>query len=126
MKDDWVYHRGDVYVVDLGSYRGSIQGGKRPAVVMQNDVGNFYSDTMEVVPLTSSIKKEKQETHFMLKDVPFLQKDSMGIGEQPQPVNKNQILKFLGRLNTEQICEVERALMVEFGISHIPECTEAP
>ena len=126
MRDDWNYHRGDVYIVDLGLYRGSIQGGKRPAVVMQNDVGNFYSDIMEVVPLTSCIKKADMETHFLLQNVPFLKKDSMGIGEQPQPVSKKQILKYIGRLEPEQIREVERALLVEFGISVIPECVEAP
>ena len=126
MRDDWSYPRGDVYIVDLGLYRGSIQGGKRPAVVMQNDVGNFYSDIMEVVPLTSCIKKADMETHFLLQNVPFLKKDSMGIGEQPQPVSKKQILKYIGRLEPEQIREVERALLVEFGISVIPECVEAP
>ena len=52
--------------------------------------------------------------------------NTMGIGEQPQPVSKKQILKYIGRLEPEQIREVERALLVEFGISVIPECVEAP
>ncbi len=126
MKDDWIYHRGDVYYVDFGPYRGSIQGGIRPAIVMQNDVGNFYSPLLVVVPLTSEKKKTGMVTHTMLVDIPFLKTDSMALAEQPQPVNKRQIKKYLGKLNKKQIAEVEKALLQEFGISYIPECVEAP
>ncbi|XME01966.1 type II toxin-antitoxin system PemK/MazF family toxin [Lachnospiraceae bacterium C1.1] len=126
MRDDWIYRRGDVYYVDFGPYRGSIQGGIRPAIVMQNDIGNFYSPLLVVVPLTSEKKKEGMVTHAMLDNIPFLKFDSMALAEQPQPVNKKQIKKYLGKLNKEQIAKVEKALLQEFGISYIPECVEAP
>ena len=58
LKADWHYKRGDIYLVDLNPYRGSEQGGVRPAVVVQNNSGNYHSPVLLVVPLTTKIKKE--------------------------------------------------------------------
>lgn len=57
MPANWMYKRGDVYMMDLNPYSGSEQGGIRPAIVVQNDDGNFYSNVLLVVPLTTQIKK---------------------------------------------------------------------
>ncbi len=57
MRKDWNYRRGDVYLADCGDWNGSIQGGIRPVVVIQNDIGNRYSPTLSVVKLTSRINK---------------------------------------------------------------------
>ena len=57
MPANWMYKRGDVYMMDLNPYSGSEQGGVRPAIVVQNDDGNFYSKVLLVVPLTTQIKK---------------------------------------------------------------------
>ena len=57
MPANWMYKRGDVYMMDLNPYSGSEQGGVRPAIVVQNDDGNFYSNVLLVVPLTTQIKK---------------------------------------------------------------------
>ena len=68
MKENWVYRRGDLYLANLGVLVGSKQGGVRPVVVLQNDVGNYYAPTITIAPLTSKIeKKRKQPTHFFLK-----------------------------------------------------------
>mgnify|MGYP000287772963 FL=1 len=56
MKENWVYRRGDIYLANLGVPIGSKQGGVRPVVVLQNDVGNFYSPTITVAPLTTKIQ----------------------------------------------------------------------
>lgn len=65
MKENWVYRRGDIYLANLGVPIGSKQGGVRPVVVLQNDVGNFYSPTITVAPLTTKIqKKRSQPTHY--------------------------------------------------------------
>lgn len=66
MPANWMYKRGDVYMMDLNPYSGSEQGGIRPAIVVQNDDGNFYSNVLLVVPLTTQIKKRNMPTHFIL------------------------------------------------------------
>ena len=73
MKENWVYRRGDIYLANLGVPIGSKQGGVRPVVVLQNDVGNFYSPTITVAPLTTKIqKKRSQPTHYFLRKVGLL------------------------------------------------------
>ena len=64
MPANWMYKRGDVYMMDLNPYSGSEQGGIRPAIVVQNDDGNFYSNVLLVVPLTTQIKKRKYANAF--------------------------------------------------------------
>ena len=58
MKENWVYRRGDLYLANLGVSVGSKQGGVRPVVVLQNDVGNYYALTITIAPLTSKIEKK--------------------------------------------------------------------
>ena len=76
MPANWMYKRGDVYMMDLNPYSGSEQGGVRPAIVVQNDDGNFYSNVLLVVPLTTQIKKRNMPTHFVLHNR-FLSAPSM-------------------------------------------------
>ena len=78
-----MYKRGDVYMMDLNPYSGSEQGGIRPAIVVQNDDGNFYSNVLLVVPLTTQIKKRNMPTHFML---------SAKIGRR-SPINRCQSIR---------------------------------
>ena len=66
MPANWMYKRGDFYMMDLNPYSGSEQGGIRPAIVVQNDDGNFYSNVLLVVPLTTQIKKRNMPTHFIV------------------------------------------------------------
>ena len=61
MPANWMYKRGDVYMMDLNPYSGSEQGGVRPAIVVQNDDGNFYSNVLLVVPLTTQIKNTAED-----------------------------------------------------------------
>ena len=78
MKENWVYRRGDIYLANLGVPIGSKQGGVRPVVVLQNDVGNFYSPTITVAPLTTKIqKKRSQPTHYFLRKAKGLARSSM-------------------------------------------------
>lgn len=83
MKENWVYRRGDIYLANLGVPIGSKQGGVRPVVVLQNDVGNFYSPTITVAPLTTKIqKKRSQPTHYFLRKAKGLARSSMVLAEQ--------------------------------------------
>lgn len=77
MRDDWSYRRGDIYLADLNPYYGFEEGGVRPVLVLQNNIGNFYCPTLIVAPLTSQIKKPKQPTHFLLNDVRGLNRPAM-------------------------------------------------
>ena len=84
MKENWVYRRGDLYLANLGVPVGSKQGGVRPVVVLQNDVGNYYAPTITIAPLTSKIeKKRKQPTHFFLRKAKGLAKPSMKFSRLP-------------------------------------------
>ena len=65
MKENWVYRRGDIYLANLGVPIGSKQGGVRPVVVLQNDVGNFYSPTITVAPLTTKIQKKRSPEIYL-------------------------------------------------------------
>lgn len=64
--EDLVYHKGDIYIAELGENFGHEQSGTRPVIIMQNDVGNYFSPTVTIVPLTSKDKKPGQPTHYRL------------------------------------------------------------
>lgn len=98
MKEQWVFRRGDLYMVNLGTLVGSQQGGVRPVVVLQNDVGNYYAPTIILAPLTSKIdKKRTQPTHYFLGKAKGLQKPSMVLAEQLGTYDKQCVIRYLGR-----------------------------
>ncbi|WP_426744100.1 type II toxin-antitoxin system PemK/MazF family toxin [Gemmiger formicilis] len=100
MKEKWVYRRGDLYLANLGVPVGSKQGGVRPVVVLQNDVGNYYAPTITIAPLTSKIeKKRKQPTHFFLRKAKGLAKPSMVLAEQLDTCDKICVIRYLGRVS---------------------------
>ena len=104
MKENWVYRRGDLYLANLGVPVGSKQGGVRPVVVLQNDVGNYYAPTITIAPLTSKIeKKRKQPTHFFLRKAKGLAKPSMVLAEQLDTCDKVCVIRYLGRVSKGQI-----------------------
>ena len=96
------YKKFDVVLVDFGSNTvGSEQGGIRNAVVIQNDVGNKYSQTTIVMPFTTKLKNLSQPTHsfFKAREGNGLQKDSMLLGECMRQISENRILRPLGHLS---------------------------
>ena len=102
MKENWVYRRGDLYLANLGVPGGSKQGGVRPVVVLQNDVGNYYAPTITIAPLTSKIeKKRKQPTHFFLRKAKGLAKPSMVLAEQLDTCDKICVIRYLGRVSKD-------------------------
>ena len=114
MPANWMYKRGDVYMMDLNPYSGSEQGGIRPAIVVQNDDGNFYSNVLLVVPLTTQIKKRNIPTHFILHNR-FLSAPSMAICESPRPADKSRVLSYLGHLSKYEMRQVSVCLQYSFG-----------
>ena len=112
MKIDWNSQQGDVYLADLGESVGSEQGGIRPIVVIQNEVGCRRSTTMTVVPLTSNLKKLELPTHYILRYASFLLETSMAMGEQARAIDKVRILTYLGKLDERDLRAVERAVLI--------------
>ena len=69
LHEDWYFKRGDIYLANLKPYRGSEQGGTRPVLVLQNNVGNLFCPTIIVAPITSHVfKKPNQPTHYLLEN----------------------------------------------------------
>ena len=133
LKEDWDFRRGDIYMADLGygamGHDGShVQGGIRPVVLLQNNVGNIFSPTLVIVPITSKVwKKTDQPTHYYIHKTQGLTSDSIALGEQITTIDKRQCLKYLGRLSRKETDAIKEAAL--FGIGgniDIPEEIEAP
>lgn len=131
LKKDWNYRRGDIYLVDLGEHRGSIQGGVRPVINIQNNSGNFFGPTLIVVPLTTELKKLEQPTHYVLQKQRGLDKASMSEAEQIVTINKCQVMKYLGRASSKHMTHIDDSIRVSLHLDPedalpIPECVEFP
>lgn len=117
MKDNWRYSRGDIYLVDLGTHFGSEQGGCRPVLVIQNNVGNHFGPTLIVAPITSRFnKKANQPTHFALMGVNNLTSPSVVLAEQILTIDKSRVIKYLGKVSEEQMQNIDKAIMVSLGL----------
>ena len=108
--------RGDIFEVDLGEYEGHIQGGYRPCVVVQNNVGNKYSPVTIVYPLTTKVNsKKKIPTHVIIKSIET-DKPSMILCEQPMTINKSQLKRYRGTLGLKDIEEMNKATIISLGL----------
>ena len=125
MHDGWVYRRGDIYLANLNPRRGSVQGGIRPVLVLQNNDGNYFSTTLIIAPITSQLKKVEQPTHYLLPKSRALTKPSIVMFEQIHTIDKCMVLGYLGKLTEEQYRDIDHFLIVSQDI-HIPESVEAP
>lgn len=110
--------KGDIVLADLSGAAFSEQGKKRPVLIVQNDIGNKYSPTTIVVPLTTTSKKRNQITHTVIEkeNTQGLKIDSMALCEQVRTIDKRRIKSILGRIsNPNTMCEVYRACLANFG-----------
>lgn len=124
MKEDWIFRRGDLYLANLGDPVGSKQGGVRPVVVLQNDVGNFYSPTITIAPLTSKIHKKKGlPTHYLIRKAKGLERPSTVLAEQLDTCDKSRIIRYLGRVSKGQMRGIDEAVKIQLGY-YIPERTD--
>lgn len=105
--------RGQLVWVNFGEKNGSEQGGVRPAVIVQNDVGNKYSPTTIVVPITSKLKTNLP-THVILK-TQLLEKKSIALCEQMRVIDKKRIISEIGYLSNEEIILIDNALLISMG-----------
>ena len=109
--------RGQIYFADMPARYGSEQGGFRPVLIIQNDVGNRYSPTTLVAPLTSSKTKRNLPTHVVLNgDRHNLNNDSTVLLEQVSVIDKSRLKGYVTYLDDSKMREINTALSVSFGI----------
>lgn len=109
-------HRGDIYYMDFGNQPGSAVHGIRPAMVVQNDVGNRHAPTIIVAAITTEIKKTRQPTHVLVGSQFGLPQESMLMLEQLTTIDKVMLRQHIGTADTDFMKRVDRALSVSIGI----------
>lgn len=119
--------RGDIYYADLSPVVGSEQGGLRPVLIIQNDVGNRYSPTVIAAAITSQLTKARLPTHIdVYADRYGLAKDSVVLLEQIRTIDKRRLKEKMGHLDDAVMQKVNDAISVSFGLGHqIPQTQPA-
>lgn len=109
--------RGEIYYADLSPVVGSEQGGLRPVLIIQNDVGNLYSPTVIAAAITSRQSKAKMPTHIVLKaEHCGLPHDSMVLLEQVRTLDKMRLKSKTGQIGLSDMYKVNKALSVSLGL----------
>lgn len=109
--------RGDIYYADLSPVIGSEQGGVRPVLVVQNNVGNKYSPTIIIAAITSQINKARLPTHVEINAPVFgLPKDSVVLLEQIRTIDKKRLREKIGKFDEDMMKLVDEALKISIGI----------
>ncbi len=125
MERGWVLHvamnksfcRGEVYYADLSPVVGSEQGGVRPVLVIQNDIGNHYSPTVIIAAITAQIQKAKIPTHVEIKaGQNGLERDSVILLEQIRTIDKKRLTDKITSLDTEMMEKIDIALRISVGL----------
>ncbi|WP_015294938.1 type II toxin-antitoxin system PemK/MazF family toxin [Tepidanaerobacter acetatoxydans] len=112
--------RGDIFYADLNPVVGSEQGGIRPVLVVQNDVGNKYSPTVIIAAITSQIDKAKLPTHVELQSKDYgLEKDSVILLEQLRTIDKRRLKEKITILDQDIMKKVDEALKVSLGLEEL-------
>ena len=110
-------HRGDIYYADLSPVVGSEQGGVRPVLIVQNDVGNRFSPTVIAAAITSQRSKANLPTHiFLSAENTGLSRDSIVLLEQVRTLDKHRLKEKIGKLDSQAMSQVDHALSVSFGL----------
>ena len=111
MMDENRIKRGNVFIADLDPTIGSEQYGRRPVVILSNDLGNKYSPTILVAPFTKILKKQTLPTHIFVKQTKFLKYDSLILLEQIRTIYKSRLMTYKGKLNDEILNEINLGLI---------------
>lgn len=110
--------RGELYYADLSPVVGSEQGGVRPVLVVQNDVGNRYSPTVIAAAITSRLTKAKLPTHIELPPSFGLAKDSVVLLEQIRTLDKRRLKERIGELSAPTMRRVDKAILISLGFGN--------
>lgn len=119
MKEIRKIKKGEIYYADLNPTVGSEQKGERPVVILQNHLGNKYSPTTIIAPLTKIIKKENLPTHIFIRNNEYLKYDSIILLEQIRTIDKSRLLSYMGELKNYELNNVNNALVSTFDFDVI-------
>lgn len=119
------FRRGEIYIADLNPYIGSEQGGTRPVIILQNNLGNLFSPTLIVAPLTSRLKKRELPTHYLITGVEALKEESLVMLEQIKTIDKRRVKEYIGKVSCEEMNRINTAISVSLGFT-IPIEVGAP
>ena len=112
--------RGEIYFASLNPVIGSEQGGLRPVLIIQNDIGNTYSPTTIVAAITSRMKRAKLPTHVEIKNSHSeLERDSVVLLEQIRTIDKRRLQEKIATLDEESMERVKKALEISLGLVDI-------
>ncbi len=115
-----IIRRGDIFYADLSPVIGSEQGGVRPVLIIQNDIGNKYSPTVIVAAITSQINKAKLPTHIEIDGKKYgLPKDSVILLEQVRTIDKRRFIEKICKLDDEIMSKVNEGLKISLGLTEI-------
>lgn len=117
-------HRGEIYYADLNPVVGSEQGGIRPVLILQNEVGNWFGPTVIVAAMTARGGKAHLPTHVPVGTDSGLRRPSLVLAEQVRTIDKSRLLERVGMLSPEKQEQVDRALRISFALS--PQREEEP
>lgn len=121
-----IVKRGDIFYADLSPVVGSEQGGLRPVLIVQNDVGNRYSPTVIAAAITSKLDKTKLPTHIdIAADGVGLSRDSVVLLEQIRTIDKKRLREKMGHLDDGVMNRVDGAITVSFGLGSRGEAESA-
>ncbi len=110
------YKRGEIYFADLSPVVGSEQGGVRPVLIIQNNVGNKYSPTVIVSAITSQLSKARLPTHIELSSSQYhLPKDSVVLLEQIRTLDKRRLMDKIASIDNFKMKEIDRAILISLG-----------
>ena len=109
--------RGDIFYADLSPVVGSEQGGIRPVIIIQNDIGNRYSPTVIVAAITSQINKAKLPTHVEISSEEYgLNRDSVVLLEQIRTLDKKRLKEKIGHMTEDDIKKVNKSLLISLNL----------
>lgn len=112
-----IVKRGDVFFADLSPVVGSEQGGTRPVLVLQNDIGNRFSPTVIVAAITAQIQKAKLPTHVEIDAQKYgFERDSVILLEQIRTIDKQRLTDKITHLDDEMMDKVDEALQISLGL----------
>ncbi|MDR1564954.1 MAG: type II toxin-antitoxin system PemK/MazF family toxin [Oscillospiraceae bacterium] len=121
-----IIKRGDIYYADLSPVVGSEQGGIRPVLIVQNDIGNKFSPTVIAAAITSQKDKSRLPTHIYLHSQECgLAKDSVVLLEQIRTLDKRRLKEHMGSLDTMSMTKIDQALSISFGLDAVAPLKEA-
>ena len=113
-----VVKRGDIFYADLSPVIGSEQGGIRPVIIIQNDIGNKYSPTVIVAAITSQINKAKLPTHVEISSEEYgLNRDSVVLLEQVRTLDKKRLKEKIGHMTDSDMKKVNKALQISLNLA---------